>query len=223
MTINISTVKQQRPTNVGSGISIIAKQYESLLNSEQACYKYSNRVIYTDFRNKDLTGYYYGNAPWYYPPYEDDSNWVAQVTKLPYRPNSPLPGSNVNLVTSVPVNPVSAGVPNLTLYIEGCNLQFFIQIERVTVDSSTGAITYTGDGSRYSQILVGAYNAGSPWLSTYSNFEVRIGLPENTTSEDLLLIDIYTRGSDEDESSPGFLSTIALWESQFSNFPDGNF
>jgi hypothetical protein len=223
MTVDITTVKQKRPVFVSQGQLILPNQVSGLLNSIQAIYKFSNRVIYSDFRNTDLTGYYFNNAPWYYINLSSDSHWVAQISKLLYKPVSPLPGSDLDAVTAVPVNPVAAGTPNITLYVSGCNIQYYIQIERVTVNSTTGVITYTGDISKYSNNLTGAYNPISPWLSTYDTDEVRIGLPNNTVPGDKLLIDFYVRGSNDDEDAPGFLGAVALWETQLFDFPQGSY
>lgn len=223
MTINISTAKQKLSNSVSRRTNIVASQVSNLINTHQAIYKYSNRVIYSDIRNLDLTGYYFNNAPWYYEPYSEDANWIAQICKLPYRPDDPLPGSNLDSVTSAPTNPVSAGVPNITLYVKGCNLEYFIQIERVTVNSSTGVITYTGDISKYDGTLAGSYNSSFPWLSTYATSEVFIGLPDNTEPGDILLIDFYTRGANIDEDAPGFLGAVALWETKLHDFPQSSY
>jgi hypothetical protein len=223
MTIDINTVKQKIPLLVNQGQLILPSQVSGFLNSIQAMYKFSNRVIYSDFRNTDLTGYYFNNAPWYYINRSSESNWVGQICKLLYKPVSPLPGSNLDAVTTAPINPVAAGVPNITLYVSGCNIQYFIQIERVTVNSTTGVITYTGDTSRYDNNLPGVYDPISPWLSTYDTDEVRIGLPDNTVPGDKLLIDFYVRGSNDDEDAPGFLGAVALWETQLTDFPQGSY
>jgi hypothetical protein len=223
MTIDINTVKQKIPLLVNQGQLILPSQVSGFLNSIQAMYKFSNRVIYSDFRNTDLTGYYFNNAPWYYINRSSESNWVGQICKLLYKPVSPLPGSNLDAVTTAPINPVAAGVPNITLYVSGCNIQYFIQIERVTVNSTTGVITYTGDISKYDNNLPGVYDPISPWLSTYDTDEVRIGLPDNTVPGDKLLIDFYVRGSNDDEDAPGFLGAVALWETQLTDFPQGSY
>ena len=223
MTIDINTVKQKLPLEVNQGQLILPSQISGFLNTIQATYKFSNRVIYSDFRNTDLTGYYFNNAPWYYINRSSESNWVGQICKLLYKPVSPLPGSNLDAVTAAPTNPVAAGTPNITLYVSGCNIQYFIQIERVTVNSTTGVITYTGDTSRYDNNLPGVYDPISPWLSTYDTDEVRIGLPDNTVPGDKLLIDFYVRGSNDDEDAPGFLGAVALWETQLEDFPQGSY
>jgi hypothetical protein len=223
MTIDISTTKQKLADQVSARTNIVASQASNLINTHQAIYKFSNRVIYSDIRNKDLTGYYYGNAPWYYTPFSSDANWVAQICKLPYRVDSPLAGSDISTVTAAPTNPVSAGTPNITLYVEGCNLQYYVQIERVTVNSTTGVITYTGDISKYDGTLAGSYNSSFPWLSTYATSEVFIGLPDNTTTDSILLIDFYCRGANVDEDNEGFLSAVAFIETPVTDFPSGSY
>lgn len=223
MTIDINNTKQKLANEVSRRVNIVSPQVTSVINTHQAIYKYSNRVIYSDIRNTDLTGYYFNNAPWYYINQSSDSNWVAQICKLPYRPDNPLPGSDLDAVTAAPTNPVAAGTPNITLYVSGCNIQYYIQIERVTVNPVTHVITYTGDKSKYDNNLTGAYNPISPWLSTYDTDEVLIGLPDNTEPGDRLLIDFYVRGSNDDEDSPGFLGAVALWETQLIDFPQNSY
>ena len=223
MTIDINNTQQKLANEVSRRINIVDPQVTSVINTHQAIYKYSNRVIYSDIRNTDLTQYYFNNAPWYYTNRSTDPNWVAQICKLPYRPDSPLPGSNLDIVTAVPVNPVAAGVPNITLYVSGCNIQYYIEIERVTVNPVTHVITYTGDRSTSSGNLPGLYNPISPWLSTYDVDEVRIGLPDNTEPGDRLLIDFYVRGSNIDEDAPGFLGAVALIETPLEDFPSGSY
>lgn len=231
MTINITTVQQKLPLPVTRGQTILPNQISRSLNTGQAIYKFANRVLYSDLRDKDQTGLYFNNAPWYYDAYDTDDNWVSQVVKLPYRPCSPLPGSNLN-TSAAPVggwlNPVAAGDPSLTLYVEGCNLEYAIQIEVVTFNPVTGVVTYGAvTPSVYVNGLIGAYNVGSPWLSVYATDEVRIGLPDTTTDESLVLIDFYCRAARTaiggNSTIPGFLGAVAIWDTPFDDFPSGSY
>lgn len=231
MAINITNAQQKVPASAVDNAFILPLQLSSSLNTAQAIYKFANRVLYSDIREKELTGYYYGQAPWYCSTYTADDNWISQVVKLPYRPSSPLPGSDLN--TSVApiggwVNPVAAGDPSLTFYIEGCNMEYFLQIQRVTFNSTTGAITYPAVlVSKYTNVLVGGYNAISPWLSTYDTDQVEIGLPNGTTDDSVLLIDFYWRGAQTGAGGssiePGFLGALAIWDTPFSDFPAGSY
>jgi len=231
MAINISTPKQKEPSPIIQGQFITGNKISSTLNTAQAIYKFANRVVYSDIREKGLTQYYYGNAPWYYDVFNIEDNWVSQVAKLPYRPSSPLPGSDIN-TSSAPIggwiNPVGLGDPSLTFYIEGCNLEYVIQVERVTFNPVTGAITYgVAPVSRYNNVLVGGYNAISPWLSTYDTDQVEIGLPDGTTDDSLILIDFLCRGASTSiggsSLDPAFLGAFAIWDTPFSDFPAGSY
>jgi len=231
MAINISTPEQKVPLVVNRDQLILGSQVSSTLNTAQAIYKFANRVVYSDIREKGLTGYYYGNAPWYYDNFTTDNAWISQVAILPYRPSSPLPGSDIN--TSVApvlgwVNPVGVGDPSLTFYIEGCNLEYVIQVERVTFNSITGIVNYSiAPVSRYTNVLVGGYNAISPWLSTYDTDQVLIGLPDGTTDDSLLLIDLMCRGASTaiggSSLDPAFLGAFAVVDTPFSDFPAGSY
>jgi hypothetical protein len=231
MTINISTPKQQEPSPVVRSQFIIGDPISTTLNTAQAIYKFANRVVYSDIREKGLTGYYYGNAPWYYDSANTETHWVSQIAKLPYRASSPLPGSDINTSAAPPggwINPVGVGDPSLTFYIEGCNLEYAIQVERVTFNPTTGVVTYGAVPlSRYSNVLPGAYNLGSPWLSTYDVDQVKIGLPDGTTDTSLLLIDFMCRGASTalggNSLFPAFLGAFAIWDTPFSDFPAGSY
>jgi hypothetical protein len=231
MAIDITTVKAKRPEQAVEGAFILPSQVSSSLNTAQATYKFANRVVYSDIREKGLTGYYFNNAPWYCEPYITDDNWIGQVAKLPYRPCSPLPGSNIN-TSSAPIggwtNPVGFGDPSLTFYIEGCNMEYVVQIERVTFNSTTGAITYgLSPVSRYNGVLPGSYDVISPWLSTYDTDQLEIGLPDGTTDDSVLLIDFYWRGARTAiggaSARPGFVGAFAVWDTPFSDFPAGSY
>ena len=231
MAINIANVAQKVPTPAIEGAFIIPEQLSSSLNTAQAIYKFANRVIYSDIREKGLTGYYYNNAPWYYDNYNFDDNWIGQVIKLPYRPCSPLPGSNVNTSNAPPggwVNPVGAGDPSLTFYIEGCNIEYYVNISIATFVPSTGVITYLATPrSFYSNTLAGVYVPATPWTSTYAVDQVQIGLPDGTTDDSFLLIDFYWRGAQTadggDSTKPGFVGAFAIWETPLSDFPAGSY
>lgn len=231
MAINIANAEQKVPSPAVDNALVLPLQLTSSLNTAQAIYKFANRVVYSDIREKEMTGYYYGNAPWYCRNFTADDNWIAQVAKLPYRPTSPLPGCDLN-TSSAPlggwVNPVAAGDPSLTFYIEGCNMEYFIQIELVTFVPSTGAITTAPVAvSRYFDVLTGSYNAISPWLSTYDTDQVKIGLPDTTTDDSVLLIDFYWRGAQTGAGGsslePGFLGALGIWDTPFSDFPAGSY
>ena len=231
MAINIANVTQKAPQTALEGALILPLQLTSTLNTAQAIYKFANRVVYSDIREKELTGYYYGQAPWYCRNFTADDNWIAQVAKLPYRATSPLPGSNINISVAPPggwVNPVAAGDPSLTFYIEGCNMEYFIQVERVTFIPSTGVLIFgLSPVSKYTNVLVGGYNAISPWLSTYDTDQVQIGLPNVTQDNSLLLIDFYWRGAQTgaggNSADPGFLGALGIWDTPFSDFPAGSY
>ena len=231
MAINIANAEQKIPFPAVDSALILPLQLTSSLNTAQAIYKFANRVVYSDIREKEMTGYYYGNAPWYCANFTADDNWIAQVAKLPYRPTSPLPGSDLNTSAAPPggwTNPVAAGDPSLTFYIEGCNMEYFIQIQLVTFVPSTGAITTAAVAvSRYFNVLTGGYNAISPWLSTYDTDQVEIGLPDTTTDDSVLLIDFYWRGAQTgaggNSADPGFLGALGIWDTPFSDFPAGSY
>lgn len=231
MAINIATVKQKQTISPTEGGLILPLHVSSSLNTAQATYKFANRVVYSDIREKGLTGYYFNNAPWYYDPYNTEDNWISQVSKLPYRPSSPLPGSGLNTSVAPPggwINPVGVGDPSLTFYIEGCNIEYFIQIERITFVSSTNVVTYGAVPlSKYTNVLPGAYNPVSPWLSTYDTDEIKIGLPDGTTDDSLLLIDFLWRGAQTsaggNSAQPAFLGAFAVVDTPFSDFPVGSF
>jgi hypothetical protein len=231
MAINIANVKQKLPIKVVEGGFILPSQVSSTLNTAQAIYKFANRVVYSDIREKGLTGYYFNNAPWYCDSYITDDNWMGQVVKLPYRPCSPLPGSNINTSVAPPggwVNPVLFGDPSLTFYIEGCNIEYFVQIQLATFNPTTGVITYPAvPVSKYTNVLPGTYDPVSPWLSIYDTDQVQIGLPDGTTDDSLLLIDFYWRGAQTIDGGatafPGFVGAFAIWDTPFSDFPAGSY
>jgi hypothetical protein len=231
MAINIATVTQKQAISPTEGALILPLQISSSLNTAQAIYKFANRVVYSDIREKGLTGYYFNNAPWYCDSFTADDNWIAQVAKLPYRPTSPLPGSNLNTSAAPPggwINPVGVGDPSLTFYIEGCNIEYFIQVEKVTFFPSTGVVTYGAvPVSKYSNVLPGVYNPVSPWLSTYDTDEVKIGLPDGTTDTSLIFIDFMWRAAQTsaggNSADPGFVGAFAVWDTPFSDFPAGSY
>jgi hypothetical protein len=210
---------------------LLPLQVRTSLNTAQAIYKFANRVVYSDIREKGLTGYYYNNAPWYCDSFDFDDNWIGQVIKLPYRPSSPLPGSDLNTSTA-PVlgwtNPVAAGDPSLTFYVEGCNVEYYINISIATFVAATGVITYLPiPSSRYTNVLAGAYVPATPWTSTYAVDQVQIGLPDTTTDNSFLLIDFYWRGAQTvaggNSADPGFIGALAIWDTPFSDFPAGSY
>lgn len=243
MTINISTVRNTLSPPYGPGRALTADIPSSMMEAYQAEYAFTRTALYSDFRDTFLTGYHYGNAPWYTPPRSTDSNWIGHLVRLWYEvPTkgtnaSPivltLPNSDLDTVAvTPPTNSVpSVGVPALKLLVEGVNLEYYFQIQAVKLGlgppSNDGfGIDYNGGRSiRYGN-LIGSLNILSPWLSTFATFDNRVGLPAHAPGETdrrFYTLDFYYRGSNDDEDQPGYLTKLAIIEPQFSDFPAGSY
>lgn len=243
MTINISTVKNTLAPPYGAGRALTADVLTSATEAFQAEYAYTRTALYSDFRDQALTGYYYGNAPWYAPPRSSDSNWIGHLVRLWYEVPSKgtnaapivltLPNSDVDIVavTPAPNTTAAVGTPALRLLVEGVNLEWYFQIQAVRL--GLGAPSFDGFGIDYNGgrsirygFVNGTLNLGSPWLSTFATFTDRVGLPAHAPGETdrrFYTLDFYYRGSNDDEDQSGYLTKLAIIEPQFSDFPLGSY
>jgi hypothetical protein len=230
MAINISTVTNKLAPVVGPGSQINDTLVSGVLESYQAAYAFSRSSVYAEFRDKALTGYHYGNAPWYVRERDVDANWIGHLCRVVYERPPIFPNSDLSAVAVAPTvnTPVGTGVPGLRLVVEGVNLEWFFQIEAIKIGlgppSNDGyGIDYTGNTSKQYGTVAGTYNSISPWLSTYATFDNTIGFPVHGIPDDrYFTLDFYYRAANV-SGIPGYLSKLAIIEPQFSDFPAGSY
>ena len=156
MTISYSGTPNTLAFGPGAGSPITGPSVSELLDAYNAMYKFASAPLYADYRDERLTGYPYGNAPWYTPAVSEDPNWIGGIVRMIYRRPPVCPNSNVTSVASTPAynTPVSVGTPGLQVILRGLNLEYFVQIEAVRKATDYG-IEYSGNRSRIAGTLAG--------------------------------------------------------------------
>lgn len=203
MTISFGSAPSVLVPRLTPGTPIVEGTIRPVVESVNSLYRFSRSILFSDLRDETQEGVYTGFAPWYCDPYSATPPWQSRVFRLPYRPGSPLPGTNTGVKTT-------GGTAKLDFWFRGRNIDAVARISRVA--SRASDFTYT----------LGTTSANTGQLAGGVSFTeniIEVPFPDNCRSGDLFVLDFTWRSANLDEDSEGYLSGLVISEPLFSDWP----